>query len=360
MIFESLDGGNGLRVHAPAKINLYLEILGQRPDGYHEIDTLMQAVSLYDTLEFRKRPASRNESGDSSDFIDFEVDGPPGLAAGPENLVARAARVLRDAVLSGTGAPASGSGVSSLTGLSIRLRKKIPVGGGLGGGSSDAAATLLALNRLWGLGWTRGALEPLAATLGSDVAFFLHGGWARCTGRGEKIEPLAPRPPLHFLLVTPDLHVPTALIYEKFRERRRSSPPRGPRSLKAGDSGGGGIDLTASQAVATMNFILFLKGLLEGADSDENGPASVVAENPYWLNRLQEVAFDAFPRLREVHEILAAEPFIKVQLTGSGATLFGVCADQAQAQALERKVKQRFEERQMACRVFRVQSVPSW
>ena len=148
-----------------AKINLALEVLGRRDDGYHEVSTVLHAVGLADHLTFEAREG-----------LSLECDDP--AIAGEGNLVLRAARLLQQTAGSGRGA-------------SITLRKGIPVAAGLGGGSSDAAVTLLALSRLWGVGMSPDELMELGATLGSDVPFFLqNSGCALATGRGERIAPL--------------------------------------------------------------------------------------------------------------------------------------------------------------------------
>src|SRR5438477_7604267 len=168
---------DGLVVRAPAKVNLFLEVLGKRPDGYHDLATLMVAVSLFDTLEIKEDPSATI----TLDLVPpAEAPGAedrPALTPGPDNLVWRAADLLRRHA----GHP---------RGARLRLRKRIPLAAGLAGGSSDAAATLLGLNRLWRLGLTDAELARLGAELGSDVAFFLHGPAAWCTGRGEVITPL--------------------------------------------------------------------------------------------------------------------------------------------------------------------------
>lgn len=149
---------------AYAKINLTLEALGKREDGYHDIASILQTVSLHDTLTF-----------EDADGIGIDCDVPALVAR--DNVSVRAACLLRDEAQAQRGA-------------AITLTKRIPVAAGLGGGSSDAAATLLGLNRLWGLELTMDDLLPLAARLGSDVPFFLYGGTCRVSGRGERVEPL--------------------------------------------------------------------------------------------------------------------------------------------------------------------------
>ena len=163
-----------MKIKAHAKINLTLEALGRRPDGYHEVRTLLQTVDLADDLQIG-----------ASTRIELECS-QPGLE-GPDNLVWKAADALRKA-----------SGCDR--GARIELKKHIPIGAGLGGGSSDAAATLRALNDLWELGMGDDELQPIAASLGSDVPFFLRGGTALGEGRGDRITGL-PDTPRHWLVL---------------------------------------------------------------------------------------------------------------------------------------------------------------
>src|SRR5262249_35253110 len=152
-------GSGGLVVAAPAKLNLFLEVLGKRPDGYHEIATLMAAVDLFDTLELRPGPGG---------VLELECD-PPGVPSRPDNLVVKAAEKRR--------ARANGPDL----GAPMRLAKRIPTQAGLAGGSSDAAAALLGLNRVWNLDLSKPELAEVAAEVGSDVAFFLELPAAWCT-----------------------------------------------------------------------------------------------------------------------------------------------------------------------------------
>jgi 4-diphosphocytidyl-2-C-methyl-D-erythritol kinase len=179
-----------LRVWAPAKVNLFLEVLARRPDGYHEVETLMVAVSLYDTLTFTDDPAGP---------VRLACDRPE-LSVGPDNLVVRAAELLRQRT-------------GHAGGVSVQLTKRIPTAAGLAGGSSDAAATLAGLNRLWKLGLGPDALAALAAELGSDVPFFLDGPAAWCTGRGERVEKLPLGAPLHLVVACPAAGLSTAEVY---------------------------------------------------------------------------------------------------------------------------------------------------
>ena len=171
------DRGIALKVHAYAKVNLTLEVLGRRTDGYHEVRTVLQTIDLADTLHVTPGDGIRFHSSDS------------GLN-GPANLVYRAAEALRQETGESRGAD-------------IYLEKRIPVGTGLGGGSADAAATLMALSRMWGLGLDNGRLLDIASTLGADVPFLLDGGTALGTGRGDQVAALPPLPPRWMVLACP-------------------------------------------------------------------------------------------------------------------------------------------------------------
>jgi len=202
-----------LTLRAPAKVNLFLAVRGERPDGYHEVETVLQAVSLWDELVMRQGRGITVTCGN------------PDVPGGDNNLCCRAARLLAER----TGHDAEAMGVA------IVLRKHIPVQAGLGGGSSDAAATLSGLNRLWGLRLRRRELTEIAAELGADVPFFIHGGAALGTGRGETLERLAPGPVLHMVVANRGHGVSTAWAYARWRHGGKGPPLRRLRSaLEAG------------------------------------------------------------------------------------------------------------------------------
>jgi 4-diphosphocytidyl-2-C-methyl-D-erythritol kinase len=180
-------------IEARCKINLGLEVLRRRPDGFHDIDTVFQSVSLCDVLEIESAPRG---------VVRLEVEG-ASVSAGPENLVWRAALAHAKA----TGAP----------GAAIVLRKRVPVAAGLGGGSSDAAATLVGLDRLHGTGLPPREIRRLALAIGSDVPYFVEGGTARGGGRGEVLEPLPSLRGVWFVLVTPPAQVAARAAYEALR-----------------------------------------------------------------------------------------------------------------------------------------------
>jgi len=187
-----------ITVTAPAKVNLHLEVLGMRPDGFHELAMVMQSIELVDRLHF-------TNTADAQLKLECDV---PSLSIAGDNLALMAAELLRER-----------SGFSEL-GASIQLEKNIPIGAGLAGGSSNGAAALVGLNALWGLGHSSAELEQMAAELGSDMPFCVAGGSQFCFGRGERLEPLPPcLEPLTVLLVKdPRVSVSTPWAYKRCRE----------------------------------------------------------------------------------------------------------------------------------------------
>ncbi|MGI8436666.1 MAG: 4-(cytidine 5'-diphospho)-2-C-methyl-D-erythritol kinase [Chthoniobacterales bacterium] len=187
-----------MQLRAPAKINLSFQILSRRQDGFHEIETVMAPISLYDEITL----TAFDEPGE----IRFRCDDPT-LPSGDDNLAVRAARLfLREARLQ--------------TGISIELKKRIPHGAGLAGGSSDAATVLLGMNQLFEIGLTTNQMASLAAQLGSDVPFFIFQSAAKCRGRGEIVEPLALPRSLPLLLLKPAFGVPTPWAYGRWKDSR--------------------------------------------------------------------------------------------------------------------------------------------
>ena len=185
---------DGVRERAYAKINLGLKVLGRRPDGYHNILSVFQTVDLSDSLRFEPSTV-----GSTQIVCDHS-----GVPTGPENLVHRAIEVLRSA-----------TGIRK--GVRVILKKRIPMGAGLGGGSSDAAAALRALNRAWGLALSPEALRELAGRLGSDVFFFLSPGTAVVSGRGEQVRYISWPEDAFYVLVNPGFEVSTRWAYDNLR-----------------------------------------------------------------------------------------------------------------------------------------------
>jgi 4-diphosphocytidyl-2-C-methyl-D-erythritol kinase len=176
-----------LALPAPAKLNLFLHVTGRRDDGYHTLETALQLIDLADWIDLERR-------ADGAIVREGDLTGPAS-----DDLAVRAAHALKRA----TGCP---------LGATIRVRKNIPVGGGMGGGSSDAATTLLGLNRLWNLALARDALADLAQQLGADVPFFVRGFNAYARGIGEQLWPVT-IPPAHYAIVWPQVHVSTKEIF---------------------------------------------------------------------------------------------------------------------------------------------------
>jgi 4-diphosphocytidyl-2-C-methyl-D-erythritol kinase len=263
------------RVRALAKINLDLRVLGKRPDGYHELRTIFQTVSLADTLEIAFTPGRRTA---------VELDDPAQI---PDNLVARAASM----VLETTGATGR---------VSLRLEKRIPMGAGLGGGSSDAAAVLLALPVLAGRPIPLPDLCALGQQLGSDVPFFLLGGTAVGIGRGTELFPLPDAPASPALILAPGVHVSTAEAY-------RSLSP----SLT-----------TESQENKIFSFQSQTWAVVDGA----------AAKNDF-----EAVVLERESRLAELKQRLARAGASPAMMTGSGSALFGLFRDrEGVRRALER------------------------
>jgi 4-diphosphocytidyl-2-C-methyl-D-erythritol kinase len=273
----SIRCGDALVVWAPAKVNLFLEVLARRPDGYHEINTLMVTVSLYDTLEFKE---------EASGAIRLHCD-QPNLTTGSENLIVRAAELLRQR-----------SGCTR--GVQIHLAKRIPLAAGLAGGSTDAAATLAGLNRLWGLGLADADLAGLAAELGSDIPFFFAAPAAWCAGRGEKVTPLTLGRPLWLLLVCLGVGLATAEVY---------------RGVKVPSEPLAGTEIRAAVAAG---------------DIDE------IARRLH--NRLQEPAERLEGEVTRVRARLEELAPAGVLMSGSGSSVFALCRDHGEAVRLAREL----------------------
>ncbi|MBI4612714.1 MAG: 4-(cytidine 5'-diphospho)-2-C-methyl-D-erythritol kinase [Planctomycetes bacterium] len=263
-------------VLAPAKINLFLELLARREDGYHAIETVVQAISLCDRIEIE--PGPRGLAFSCSD---------PSLPAGEGNLVVRAARAF-----------AGATGVELA--IAVHLEKRIPAGAGLGGGSSDAASTLAALDQVYETELPPDDLAELAAELGSDVPAFLAGPTAFARGRGEAVIPLLPPPPAPVLVVVPVWSTPTSLVYEHAARAlggpRRAAPVR--------------------RVAGIWRF--------EGERS----------------NRLEDVVLSLFPEAARLRDRLAGAGGCPVLLAGSGSAFALFPADEEASTLLAGKVSE--------------------
>lgn len=287
MLFH--HGLGTVTVRAPAKLNPFLQVLGKRADGFHELETLMLRVSVYDTL--RLSPASDNQLRlDCRDLRPRRSDGTRDvpLPSGDDNLILKAARLLRD--FTGT-----------TRGAALQLYKRIPLAAGLAGGSSDAAATLAGLNELWQLGLSSQELMTLSARLGSDIPFFFSpSGAAICRGRGEIVQPVQFPQNLSFVIVRPHSGLATA---EVFRHCRASSAPWS-------------VD-------AMVNAMQRWPG--RGAR--------------YLFNSLQEPAEKLSADITRLKRAFARLPFLGHLMSGSGTSYFGLCATYRQALQLSARLR---------------------
>lgn len=257
---------SSLFLNAPAKINWFLSVLGKREDGYHNISSLMQCISIYDNLTF--------EQADTIEVVS-DLDIPPG-----DNLVYKAASFLKQYT-------------SYKKGAKIALHKNIPVSAGLGGGSSDAAYTLSGLNRIWGLGLSNRELSTIGAEIGSDVPFFLNSSFAFVEGKGEKITPLKlNNPAIVLLLVKPSISVSTAWAYAYFDK------------LNIGE-------LTKK----TVDIKLFCQAFLN---------RDLASLRATLNNDLEKVVIERYPVVGEIKEKLLNNGAIISLMTGSGPTVFSI------------------------------------
>lgn len=290
-------GRDALIVAAPAKLNLFLEIIRKRPDGYHDLESLMVAIDLFDTLEMRAAPGPA---------IELVCD-PPGLPTGPDNLVVKAAEALRK------------HAGSNRLGASIRLTKRIPAQAGLGGGSSDAALALLALNEIWKLGMTQRELGGIASAIGSDVAFFLNPPAAWCTGRGEQAAPAAAGRAIDFVLACPTIGLATASVYPRLNV---------PEKPVSGDA---------------------IRAAAAAGDPEALGRAL--------FNRLEEPAFALAPGVELIRRRLGTMAPCGALMSGSGSAVFAVCRDQNEAAAAAERFRTTRPASEPESRVFAARSL---
>jgi len=256
-----------------AKINLSLRVLGKRDDGFHELCTVFQTVSLHDDLTFEK-----------NDDIVLTCDDPR-IPTGPDNLIVRAAGMLRD-----------NFGVTK--GAKIHLQKRIPAPGGLGGGSSNAAVTLLGLAKLWEINITQEELARTGRELGSDVPFFFNGGRAIGTGRGEEITPIDQTGEKYILIVTPDVEVSTREAFA-----RLEAPRLTPEALKSN--------------------LIVCRFEAETLD----------LRHTTLINDFEKSVFETAPEVRRVKERLLELGATQALMSGSGASVFGIFDTQETRQA---------------------------
>jgi len=255
---------------APAKINLLLDVLHKRSDGFHEVEMIMTMVDLADRLEMEELPRDTIIISSQAGYIPLDE----------KNLAFQAAKLIKERY-------------NVRRGVYIHLDKKIPVAAGLAGGSSDAAATLRGLNRLWGLGIPEDELRDLGAALGSDVPFCVSGGTAIARGRGEKLERIANPPQCWVVLAKPPINVSTADVYGKLRASALTEHPSTANMLRA---------------IETGSFPAMCRSL---------------------GNVLETVTLDLYPEVRQLKASMSRLGADGVLMSGSGPTVFGLVSKEA-------------------------------
>ena len=274
---------------APAKLNLFLELLGTRPDGFHEILTFAVPISYYDTLEFESTSGNLLEWNIVKEdyFDETEI-----IPNGESNSVCKAIRFMQRYV-------------GQEIGGRITLHKRIPSMAGLGGGTSDAAAALLLVDSAWNLNLPRSELALQSVELGSDVPLFIHSQPVVCRGRGENVEPIPGLPPFHFVVVVPKMRLSTAAVFRQ-HDLEKHTPPKPVEPI---------LDAARSGDLERFAALLF--------------------------NRLETAAFSLCPELEQVRQTLEQFGPLAVRMSGSGTAVFALCRNREESQNIAEQVKKR-------------------
>jgi 4-diphosphocytidyl-2-C-methyl-D-erythritol kinase len=291
--------GPSVVIDAPAKLNLFLEVLQRRPDGYHDLETVMVAVDLFDTLRLSPEdgPAIRLDVSAGRGPLAAQLNSVP---ADESNLCVRAAKLLQQEC----GFP---------NGARIELYKRIPTQAGMGGGSSDAAAVLIGLNRLWGLHLTSAELHALAARLGSDLNFFIDSPHvAVCLGRGERVEPVQGLAPMHFVVAHPGSGSSTGAVFQALGDRNVATP--------------------------VEKFV----------DTLSTGQPQVIAAE--MVNALERPAVRLNSDIEKLLDLMSAHARCAPRMTGSGSACFSLCAGAAEARQLAARLRARHRGPVWICR----------
>ncbi|MDI6786674.1 MAG: 4-(cytidine 5'-diphospho)-2-C-methyl-D-erythritol kinase [bacterium] len=260
-----------MKVYAPAKVNLYLRVLAKRSDGYHDIETIMQTISLYDTLVFSK-------SKDSQIKL---ICNNPLLPVDEGNLIYKAVQILKKYT-------------NYKKGIDIYLKKRIPIAAGLGGGSSDAAATLMTLNELWKVNLKKEELKKLGAKLGADVPFFIEKGTVLATGIGDKLTPLEPIPKTWMVLLYPKIEISTKWVYNKVKFK-----------LTKND-----FDIN----IISKNYKYRLASIL--------------------FNSLEEIILKHYPLIDDIKKEFMDVGALGALMSGSGSCVFGIASNKEKAKII--------------------------
>ncbi|MGF1482349.1 MAG: 4-(cytidine 5'-diphospho)-2-C-methyl-D-erythritol kinase [Cyanophyceae cyanobacterium] len=283
---------------APAKINLYLEILGDRPDGFHELVMLLQSIDLCDRIDLHPN---------GTDAVRIYCQDPQ-VPLDQTNSAYQAAQVMFESY------PET---YANYGGIDITIEKNIPVAAGLAGGSCDAAAVLVGINLMWQLGLTQPELQILAARVGSDVPFCVSGGTAIATGRGEKLDPIPDLNNLAIVLAKyRSLSIAAAWAYQRYKQQFSESYVRDPDAI-----------LSRSAQVHS--------GPLVKAVIKKNG--ELIGQLLY--NDLERVVLSAFPQVAHLRETLQSLGGLGTVMSGSGPTVFSLCETRAEAQQIQQQLR---------------------
>ena len=283
---------------APAKINLYLEIIGDRPDGFHELVMIMQSVELADRINIKP-----SDTQNIYIYCDH-----PQVPKDKTNLAYRAAKLMCDTFP---------DMYANYGGVSISIEKNIPVAAGLAGGSGNAAAVLVGINLLWKLGLTQLELQDLAANLGSDIPFCISGGTAIATGRGEKLDELQPLNDMWVVLAKyDDISVSTPWAYQTYRQQ-------------FGDTYVSDLEGIKSRTKDVSS------GALVGAIAKRN--SAEIAK--LIRNDLEKIVLPTYPQVAELKAAFAAQDAFGTMMSGSGPTVFALCESESKAIAVRQQVE---------------------
>ena len=286
---------------APAKINLYLEILGDRPDGFHELVMILQSIDLADRLTLRANGTDRIQVLCTNAEVPLDET----------NLAYRAATLMAEQFP---------EVFNQFGGVEITLEKNVPIGAGLAGGSADAAAVLVGLDLMWSLGLTQIELQELGARLGSDIPFCIAGGTAIATGRGEQLAPLPSPDQLYAVLAKyRDLPVSTVWAYKTYRQQFKETYVADRETL-----------LGRRQRVHSSGIV----AAISQRNSQQIGKLL--------HNDLEKVVLPAYPQVIELRTTLEQFDTLGVMMSGSGSTVFALVESQAQADQVKQQLRQKF------------------
>jgi 4-diphosphocytidyl-2-C-methyl-D-erythritol kinase len=285
---------------APAKINLYLEIIGERPDGYHELVMIMQSIALADHIALRSN---------GTEIVRLYCDNPE-VPLTPDNLAYRAAELMKKNY------PKQ---AANYGGLDITIEKNIPVAAGLAGGSTDGAAVLVGISLIWELGLTVPELQSLGAELGSDVPFCISGGTAIATGRGEEIEPIDDLDNLWVVLAKyRTLNISTPWAYQTYRKQFNHTY------------------ITDSQGVQSRTKQVHSGPLVQAIHRRNSSTIGKLLHND-----LEKVVFPEYPQVAQLRQVFENTDCLGTMMSGSGPTVFALCQSELQAGKIEQQVREK-------------------